>query len=140
MPEHPGEGMTASRDTRPAPHIHHTGDLHPQQNSHIVPPGPQPVCAGPDHGQDRSSSLRCGRSVLTYGPHPALPSQRPTTTKTTERTALTEPTPSDIPGAGLASSRLLILILVVVRPGGRLVIEGPGFEAHVQDADEPVRE
>src|SRR6478752_10335992 len=94
MPEHPGEGMTASRDTRPAPHIHHTGDLHPQQNSHIVPPGPQPVCAGPDHGQDRSSSLRCGRSVLTDGPHPALPAQRPTTTKTTERTALTEPTPS----------------------------------------------
>ena len=34
----------------------------PQQNSHIVP-RPHPVCAGPDHGQDRSSSLRCGRSV-----------------------------------------------------------------------------
>src|SRR6476469_1894418 len=93
MHEHPGEGMTASRDTRPAPHIHHTGDLHPQQNSYIVPPGPQPVCAGPDHGQDRSSSLRCGRSVLTDGPHPALPAQRPRWTKTTPRTVLTEPHP-----------------------------------------------
>src|SRR6202008_4521054 len=30
MPEHPGEGMTASRETRPAPtHTHHTGELHP---------------------------------------------------------------------------------------------------------------
>ena len=41
MPEQPrpGEGMTGSRATRPAPtHIQHrTGDLYPQQNSHIVP-------------------------------------------------------------------------------------------------------
>src|SRR6478672_8074526 len=64
----------------------------PQQNSHIVP-RPHPVCAGPDHGQDRSSSLRCGRSVLTDGPHPALPAQRPRRTKTTPRTVLTEPHP-----------------------------------------------
>src|SRR6476646_10208409 len=93
MPEHPGEGMTASRETRPAPTIHITLENRtPQQNSHIVP-RPHPVCAGPDHGQDRSSSLRCGRSVLTDGPHPALPAQRPRRTKTTPRTVLTEPHP-----------------------------------------------
>ena len=46
------------------------------------------VCAGSDHGQDRSSSLRCGRSVLTVGPHPALPTRRPRKTKTPPRTGL----------------------------------------------------
>ena len=38
----------------------------------------------------------------------------------------------------MSSSWLLILILFVVRPGGCLVIEGAGFEAAVEDADEPV--
>src|ERR1700682_3130246 len=49
MPEQPGEGMTGSRETQPAPtHTHHTGELHPQQNSHIVPrPQPSLRRAGP---------------------------------------------------------------------------------------------
>src|SRR6478735_6588268 len=93
MPEHPGEGMTASRETRPAPtHTHHTGELHPTTEfTHRSPAAPS--LRRPDHGQDRSSSLRCGRSVLTDGPHPALPAQRPRRTKTTPRTVLTEPHP-----------------------------------------------
>jgi hypothetical protein len=31
-------------------------------------------------------------------------------------------------------------LVFVVGPGGGLVVEGAGFEASVQDADEPVRE
>jgi hypothetical protein len=97
MPEQPrpGEGMTGSRATRPAPtHIQHrTGDPRTHNRIHASFPRPHPVCAGPDHGQDRSSSLRCGRSVLTDGPHPAPPTQRPRTTKTPARTPLTKPRP-----------------------------------------------
>ena len=32
------------------------------------------------------------------------------------------------------------LDLFAVRPGGGLVVEGAGFQASVQDADEPVRD
>jgi transposase len=39
----------------------------------------------------------------------------------------------DIPGASTSSGGF-----VVVRPGGDLAVEGAGFEASVQDADEPV--
>src|SRR5207249_7623486 len=38
------------------------------------------------------------------------------------------------------SSRSLLRGRCVLRPGGRLVVEGAGFEAAVQDADEPVGE
>mgnify|MGYP005813401449 CR=1 FL=1 len=35
--------------------------------------------------QDRSSSLRCGRCVLTPGPYPMLPTRRPKASKTPGR-------------------------------------------------------
>jgi hypothetical protein len=38
------------------------------------------------------------------------------------------------------SSGLLVVFVVVVGPGGVLVVEGAGFEAAVQDADESVAE
>ena len=38
------------------------------------------------------------------------------------------------------SSRSLFGGRCVVRPGGRLVVEGAGLEAAVEDADEPVAE
>ncbi|MDV6244906.1 transposase [Rhodococcus opacus] len=58
-------------------------------HSHNRIPGPRPVCAGPGHGQDRSSSLCCGRSVLTEGgTHPAVLAWRPKTGKTAGRTAV----------------------------------------------------
>src|SRR6185437_10135209 len=49
MPEHPGEGMTASRETRPAPtHTHHTGELHPTTEfTHRSPAAPSLRRAGP---------------------------------------------------------------------------------------------
>src|SRR5258708_8898960 len=43
----------------------------------------------------------------------------------------------DIPGADM-SSRSLDSLAGDLRPGGGLVIEGAGFQAAVQDADEPV--
>lgn len=42
----------------------------------------------------------------------------------------------DIPGAWMSSSSFV----EVVRPGGGLVVEGAGFEASVQDADESIGE
>ena len=59
MPEYPGEGMTGTEGLGlPQPIYITLETLYPQQNSHFVP-RPQPVCAGPDHGRDRSSSQHC---------------------------------------------------------------------------------
>src|ERR1700744_1328817 len=45
------------------------------------------------------------------------------------------PAASDIPGLKVSSG-----LLLAVGPGGVFVVEGAGFEASVQDADEPVGE
>lgn len=61
--------MTGSRGIRPCPKpIRITLETLPLHATAYRPPTLASVCAVPGHGQDRSSSLRCGRCILTDVP------------------------------------------------------------------------
>jgi hypothetical protein len=73
MPTPLGEGMTGSRTNPALPqrNLHYHGTITAWRRpttTQVAPPffrHPPTACTGPAQRQDRSSSLRCGRSVLT---------------------------------------------------------------------------
>ena len=87
-----GEGMTGSRNSPALPQrICTTTALEKAQQPNTTQPifrRPPKACIGTVRRQDRSSSLRCGRSVLTPGPYPMPSARRPKASKTPGRQRL----------------------------------------------------
>src|ERR1700687_555717 len=97
MPTQLGEGMTGSRTNPALPptYLRHHG-LEKEHN-HTTPPlplrHPTTACTRPAQRQDRSSSLRCGRSVLTPVPTRRCPHGGRKPAKPLVANVLTEPHP-----------------------------------------------
>src|SRR5215217_3283275 len=103
--------------------------------------------SGHELGMSRMASTRSGRSASTEilsDTHTSCPVRRlrsrsflvnpiTRTTPATRHGRALARSVADIPGSALSSSDSL-----VVGPGGVLVVDGVGFEAAVEDADEAV--
>src|ERR1700694_5190125 len=108
MPTQLGEGMTGSRTNPALPHLSAPSRLEkgPQQTPPPLPlRHPTTACIRPAQHQDRSSSLRCGRSVLTPVLTRRCPHGGRQPAKPLVANVLTEPHPfRDDMGRGLVGS------------------------------------